>query len=277
VIVATAGALARACHPAPTAAVTAFSTVLAVTAGNDAATCALLAAAVLAGQLSIGWSNDWLDRGRDRAVHRADKPLATGELAPRIAARALGAAVLACLGLSLALGWRAGLLHLAAVGCGWAYNLGLKSSWLSWLPYAAAFAALPAIATLALPQHAAPAGWVVGAGACLGVAANLTNALPDLAGDRATGVRGLPHRIGGRASLTSAGLLLVGAGVLVTAGPPTTVSALGWAAIAVSALVAVAAPLTFWRRPTSRRPFYGLVLAVALDLAVIVADGGRLH
>ena len=130
---------------------------------------------------------------------------------PRIAAyadadecnAAIGVALLVTVAFSLSLGWRAGLLHLAAVGCCWLYNAWLKATWLSWLPYAAAFGALPAIATLALPTHPAPAAWVVAAGAAFGVAANLTNALPDLADDRLTGVAGLPHRIGTRASFVS--------------------------------------------------------------------------
>lgn len=276
-IVGTVSALARSCHPAPTVAVTTFSTVLAATAGNGVGTCALLAAAVLAGQLSIGWSNDWLDRGRDRVAHRADKPLATGELSARTAELAIVVALVACVALSLALGWRAGLLHLAAVGCGWVYNVWLKATWFSWLPYAAAFAALPAIATLALPQHVAPAGWVVGTGACLGVAANLTNSLPDFAGDRATGIRGLPHRIGARPSLIVAALLLVGASLLAALGPAGPASALGWTAVAVSVAVALGGPAAVWQQATSRWPFYGLVLVVGLDLAVIVVDGARLR
>ena len=42
-------------------------------------TAALVVAAVLAGQLSVGWSNDLVDVGRDRRAGRTDKPLATGE------------------------------------------------------------------------------------------------------------------------------------------------------------------------------------------------------
>ena len=39
-----------------------------------------MTAAVLAGQLTIGWGNDLVDAERDRQVGRADKPLAHGEL-----------------------------------------------------------------------------------------------------------------------------------------------------------------------------------------------------
>ncbi|WP_418607252.1 hypothetical protein [Georgenia sp. SUBG003] len=57
-----AGALARACHPAPTVAVTVLAGLAAVVAGHTAGGVALVALAVLAGQLTIGWSNDLVDR-----------------------------------------------------------------------------------------------------------------------------------------------------------------------------------------------------------------------
>jgi len=40
---------------------------------------------VFTDQLSIGWSNDYLDAERDRAVLRSDKPVATGAIEPRVA------------------------------------------------------------------------------------------------------------------------------------------------------------------------------------------------
>ena len=58
--------LLRACHLQPTLAVTAITATLAASAGRGAGTLAV-AVAVLAGQLSVGWSNDFVDRGRDRA------------------------------------------------------------------------------------------------------------------------------------------------------------------------------------------------------------------
>ena len=275
--VATAGALARSCHPAPTVAVTCFTTVLGAAAGNGAGTCTLLAVAVLAGQLSIGWSNDRIDAGRDRSVGRDDKPLATGELPLRTADAAIAVALAVTVAFSLSLGWRAGLLHLGAVGCGWIYNAWLKSTWLSWLPYAVAFGALPAIATLALPTHPGPAGWVVAAGALFGAAANLTNALPDLAGDRLTGVVGLPHHLGARPSLLTAAGLLVAATGCAAFGPPDATTALGWAALTLSVLAAVAGAVLAFTRPTSKVSFYGIVAVVGLDLVLIVVNGHHLH
>jgi 4-hydroxybenzoate polyprenyltransferase len=274
---ATPVALLRASHPAPGLAVTGFSALLAASAGTGTTTGILLVAAVLAGQLSIGWSNDRIDVARDRAVGRPDKPLAAGALDLRTVDRALAAAVLCCVGLSLALGWRAGLTHLGAVACGWLYNAGLKSTPFSWLPYAVAFAALPAVATLALPTPAAPAAWVLAAGALLGAAAHLANVVPDLADDDRTGVRGLPHRLGARGSLGLAAGLLLAASVVVALGPrrpPLLASWIGLGADAVLVLVALPAAV---RNPMSRLPFQGIMGVAGIDLALLLVTGRHLH
>ena len=70
--------MALATHLGPTLAVTTVATLLAVAAGVPAGRVVLVCAAVLAGQASIGWSNDWLDADRDRAVGRLDKPVVQG-------------------------------------------------------------------------------------------------------------------------------------------------------------------------------------------------------
>ena len=71
-------ALVGAAHAGPALAVTVLAGLLSVAQGLPPATTVLLVAAVLAGQLSVGWSNDLVDRTRDRAAGRRDKPLATG-------------------------------------------------------------------------------------------------------------------------------------------------------------------------------------------------------
>ena len=87
----------------------------------------------------------------------------------------------------------------------WAYNLGLKSTWLSPLPYALAFGLLPAFVTLGLAGHPWPRPAVTAVAALLGVGAHLLNTIPDHDADLRTGVRGLPQRIGPRAWLYSVG------------------------------------------------------------------------
>ncbi len=140
-------------------------------------------------------------------------------------------AVVACVVLSLALGLAAGLLHLGCVASAWAYNLGLKSTVWSWVPYAVSFGGLTAVVTLA-DGEAPPWWWPVGA-ALLGVGAHLLNVLPDLDDDAATGVRGLPHRLGPRriAPVAAAVLVAASAVVLVGAAPPVAVTVAAAAAV----------------------------------------------
>lgn len=270
-------AMARASHPVPSAGVTAYATTLAAAAGNGPARCVVLALAVLAGQLSIGWSNDRFDAPADREAARRDKPLATGALPDRALSVGIALVLPITIALSLALGWRAGLVHLAAVGCGWAYNRWLKGTWLSAVPYALAFAALPVVATLALPRHPLPAWWPVVAAALLGVAANLTNALPDLERDRRTGFRGMPSRIGARPSVALAGALLVASAAVLAVGPAGPAGPTDWCGLAlVIVIVGVVAPIG-WRGAHTRVPFYALMLVVPVLLAMIVAGGHPLR
>lgn len=212
-------ALVRATHPEASLAVTAIASALAVAVGRGPGGTLAVAGAVLAGQASVGWSNDWLDAGRDRALARADKPVVTGAVRPEQLRGAALAALAACVLLSLASGVAAAGAHLLAVALAWAYNLDLKSRSSSILAYAAAFALLPAFVTLGLPGAPLPRWWALLGGALLGAGAHCTQALPDLAGDAQTGVRGLPQRLGTRRTVVAAGVLLAVGTVVLVLGP----------------------------------------------------------
>lgn len=271
-----ARALALACHPVPTAAVTLLAGSLAVAVDLAPGRVLLVALAVLAGQLSIGWSNDAVDADRDRASGRADKPLAQGGVGRRTVAVAGLVALGVTIVLSLALGWLPGLVHLLFVACGWAYNLGLKRTAWSWLPYAVGFAALPSSVALARPDGPAPPWWLAVAGALLGVGAHLVNVLPDLADDLATGVLGWPHRLGrARSAAAAAGSLVLASALLVVAppGPPPVVAvALLVVAVACATWVAVAG-----RRATAGRGLLlGAVGVAAVDVVLLVVGAGTL-
>jgi 4-hydroxybenzoate polyprenyltransferase len=266
-------ALVDACHPEPTAAVTAVVTALAVSAGRGWGAVAV-ALAFLSGQLSVGWSNDWIDADRDRVTGRPDKPVPRGDVSPRALRTAALAAVAACVPLSLLMGLRAGLLHLAAVAAAWAYNARLKSTVLSWLPYALAFGAIPSIVTLGLAGHPWAPWWATAAGALLGVGAHLANVLPDLADDEATGVRGLPHRLGGPVTAALSAVLLLAATSLLAVGPGRP-GALVAVALALAAVL-TGAGLVLGRRPGSRAPFRAVLLVAAVDVALLLARGSAL-
>jgi 4-hydroxybenzoate polyprenyltransferase len=263
--------LLRSCHPEPTVAVTTMITALAATAGHRVGGVVLIGLAVLSGQLTIGWLNDLVDAERDRAVGRPDKPIAAGTMSARTVGVATGLATAACVPLSLACGLAAGAAHLVAVGAGWAYDLGLKSSRLSVLPYVVCFGLLPVFVVLALPGAPAAPWWLPTAGALLGAGAHFANVLPDLADDAATGIRGLPHRIGGRASRHAAAALLLAATVVLAAAAPVPVPLA--AAVPVVAVLVLALGFRAGRRPGSRAPFRAVLVVAGLAVALLLAAG----
>jgi 4-hydroxybenzoate polyprenyltransferase len=265
-------ALALATHLGPTVAVTTVATLLAIAAGLPGGRSALVCAAVLAGQASIGWSNDWLDADRDRAVARADKPVVQGAVEPgRLRSAALLAAALAVV-LSLALGIVSGLLLLVLVASGWAYNAGLKRTAASVVPYVTGFGALPAGVVAAAPGTPTAPWWLITAGGALGAAAHLANVAPDLEDDLATGVRGLPHRLGARVSALAAALLLGGASVVLVVGPDGPPTTAGWTGLALAVPAVVVAALAGTAR-FRRLAFPAVMVLTVLDVALLLLGG----
>lgn len=266
--------LLRAAHPAPSAAVTAVVTALATASGRGGAGSALTAAAVLTGQLSVGWSNDLIDADRDVAATRHDKPLATGATSARVVTIAAGCALAACVPLSLTNGWQAGGAHLIGVAAAWGYNLGLKSTVWSWLPYAVAFGLLPAFVTLALPGGPWPHWWASAGAALLGVGAHAANVLPDIDDDLAVNIRGLPQRVGLRgARKLAASALAAGSAVLVVgpAGPVGVPERAGLAATCALSLT-----VALWPAGRSRTPFLLCLGLAAFDVALLLLRGASL-
>jgi 4-hydroxybenzoate polyprenyltransferase len=267
------GALLRSSHPGPSAGVTVIAVLLGVAVGLDPVRVVLLGATMAFNQLSIGLSNDWLDAARDSAAGRRDKPVAGGEISvATVRAAALIAAALSVL-LSLWFGLPFALAHLAALAGGWAYNAWLKHGPLSPLPFVVSFGLLPMLGTLALPQPALAAWWAVLAGSLLGVAAHVANVLPDLADDAATGVRGLPHRLGRVGSTLLGGAALAVAALALALGvgldSPVAVAGLGLSLLASTAAVVFTLRGTRWG-------FRFVILAALIDVVLLVFAGDRM-
>ncbi|TQS40053.1 UbiA family prenyltransferase [Cryptosporangium phraense] len=269
-------ALLRSCHPEPALAVTAGVTALAAASGRALPGLVAVAAAVLTGQLTTGWHNDWLDAERDAAVGRTDKPVAAGAVSRSLVGRAALIAAVLCVPLSFLSGWRAALVHLAAVGCALAYNARLKATPFSAVPYALAFAAAPAFVTLGGSGASWPPAWLWVAGAALGVGAHFANVLGDLEDDAATGIAGLPHRLGRRASEVVSAFLMGLVGVLLVFGPSGPPRALAWILLALSALV-LAAGAVAGRRPGSRALFRAVLVVAAVDVCLLLLSGASLR
>ncbi len=215
-------ALVIASHPIPSLAVAAMATLLTAEAAPSAfgaGRVVLVALAVLAGQLSVGWSNDARDAERDAASGRADKPAAVGLISARALWLAAALAALATLAFAAALGPVSLVIDAAMTAVAWSYNLGLKSTVWSGASYAVAFGLLPSFSASALPGHPLARWPVTAAAALLGLGAHFANVLPDLAADERNGVRGLPQRLaeqfGPVATRTAALALLLAASVLL--------------------------------------------------------------
>jgi 4-hydroxybenzoate polyprenyltransferase len=267
------GSLLRSSHPGPATGVTVIAVLLGIAVGLGPIGVVLFGVTMAFNQLSIGLSNDWLDAARDREAGRRDKPVASGEIpVATVRVAALGAAALAVL-VSLALGPPFAVAHLIALGGGWAYNAWLKHGPLSPLPYVVAFGLLPLLATLALAQPAWAAWWAMLAGSLLGVAAHVANVLPDLADDAATGVRGLPHRLGRVGATLLGGVALAGAATALALGigldSPVALTGLGLS------LAASVAAVVFALRG-SRWGFRFVILAALIDVVLLVVAGERM-
>ncbi len=245
-----------------------MTALLAVAAGHGWGTGTLVTAAVFTGQLSIGWSNDAYDAERDRIVDRRDKPLVRDPWAVPIVWRATIVALGLCTVLSFACGVPAAIAHLVfGVGAGWAYNFWAKATVGSPVPYAVAFAALPATVWLALPSRALPPLWLLAAGAALGIGAHLLNALPDLEGDLATGVVGLPQRLGPGVVRVIAPLVLLAATLIVVLRPGATgMGEIGWFVLGLSVVLTGVT-----MRTHGRVPFITAMAIAGISVLAIVA------
>lgn len=265
-------------HPGPTLVVTALALALGIAVGLEPWRLVLLTLSVFAGQVSIGLSNDAIDAPRDRTVGRADKPIARGDVSERAAWTAAVVAVVVALALSAPLGLGMLAAHAVFLASAWSYNAWLKSTPFSIAPFLVSFGIFPSLATLAAPDAriAAPWGWI--AGAALGAAVHLTNVLPDLDDDRATGVHGLPHRMGARASAVVAAAGIVAGAIAVlfgaSGGDLGAVSIVSWVFFVAVVAVAVTTAVLALVRPPTRVLFRLVMLAALLLAAQLVATGG---
>jgi 4-hydroxybenzoate polyprenyltransferase len=268
-------ALVIASHPGPSLAITAMATVLAAEAAPHGFGPVLVAPAMLAGQLSVGWSNDACDAALDVAAGRTDKPVARGEVTVRSLWVAAIVSVLAALAMAAAISLvTLGILALL-VGAAWAYNLGLKSTPWSGLMYLLGFGPLPAYAASTLPGQPAPRFWVCVAAGLVGLGAHFANVLPDLAADLRSGVRGLPQVVAARwgpgAARAAALMLLLSASALLVAEASPARRWVAIAGLCCSCVLAVAGAVG-----KGRTPFRAALAIAGADVAVFALGADAL-
>ncbi len=226
-------ALLRASHFGPTFAVTFVSFLLATELWWEGPAF-IIAFGIFLGQLLVGWSNDLNDYQDDLKHNRTSKPLVAGAITADQLLRAVKITAPAAVLINLfgPLGIKGGLLYLFGVGMGVSYNFYFKSTPLSPLPYALAFAAL--VSSLVIATDRPVPIWLITAGALLGVAAHFANVLKDLDQDLTSGIKGLPQRLGKKPSRVICASLLILTTLLLhatVANTPLLILGLGAAVI----------------------------------------------
>ena len=214
--------LLKASHFGPTMAVTVISLLLATNLWWEGPAI-VIAFGVFLGQLLVGWSNDLNDYPDDLKHNRTSKPLVSGEITERKLLTSIKVITPLAVVFNLfgPLGIKGGLLYLFGVGMGVAYNFYFKSTLLSPLPYALAFAALVSSIVISTDQNLPI--WLVLSGALFGVAAHFANVLKDLDQDLTSGIKGLPQRLGKKKSRIICGALLFTLTLTLTSANPNQV------------------------------------------------------
>jgi 4-hydroxybenzoate polyprenyltransferase len=155
-----------------------------------------VAIAIFAGQLVVGWSNDFIDAPLDIAAQRTKKPIVNKEINPEQLKKTIFGALFVALILSLfsPLGLTGTLIHFLGILSATFYNLKLKSTILSPIPYIVSFGALPW--AIYLPVGNQPPLWLFIDFMLIAVAFHFFNVLKDFQWDINQGVLGLPQRLG---------------------------------------------------------------------------------
>ncbi len=263
-----------------------------------------LALSMLGIQFAIGSTNDLADADRD-AVTRPGKPIPSGAVSRLVAVGVAVAAAALGLGLAVTRGPATLAVAAAGLGVGLAYDLALKPTPLSWLPYAVGIPLVPLFAWTGAaggvpPAVLALAGLAVPAGAGIAVA----NALADLDGDREAGTRTVATVLGPERAWRVATALLFGTyvaavvalaalgagpgsgpGVAVRSGEGAiaawVVTAAAWAGIGTAAaLLALGAWMGRGPAPSRRRAGWGVeavgVVVLGCGWVAVLQAAGRL-
>ena len=251
-------------HPGPSLLVTiVFVAVVALAAHAFPAPARLLQliGVMLPVQFTIGIVNDLADARAD-AASKPYKPLVRG--AVRRDAGVVIAIALGVLGVALAftVGLVTGIIVCAGLGAGLLYDLGLRRTVLSWLPWWIGFTALPLAAFAAANRLTLALLLVVPLALLASLSLHCANALPDIDADRSTNQVSLPVRLGSRASRGLALGSLAAAAVVVGISSVGVSDGTRWLLVG-EALVTLLVVMSVRARRTAR-PFPPMAAATAL-------------
>lgn len=258
----------RVVHPFPSLLVTGLTVALVPLAGGSpgAGRYLALGGAMLCFQFAIGLVNDVADAPSD-AVNKPWKPIPAGIVRRDAAVGAAVALIAAGVLVSMSLPFAAWLIGLAGLGCGLAYDLWLKRTVLSWLPYAMALPLLPAWVFVAAGAWDRFLGWVFPLGMVLGLALHLANQAPDETADARAGITSAVQLLGERHSRAIATALFgVAASLAVIVVGHEERSRAAVAGLLAAAVLALAPWSSRW---FGRDGLFGLLAVGSAGLAVV--------
>ena len=261
----------RLIHPFPVAmnavAAVAFA-LLAAHGWSGARATLLIAAAIIGSQATVGVVNDLRDRDLD-AVAKPEKPLISGRATVRSAACVGVVALIMALVAGAALGRLSLLFVLAMTAAGLVYDLWLKRTAVSFLPYIFGLPILPIWAWICV-RDAPPRLWLTyPLGVLVGFGLHLANALPDAERDAAGGIRGIVQVVGTRTALLlcvgsfALSILIVAALTVARRDAAVTIMISGAAAL----LLGAAASAMMWPTMKTLQRNWGLLIGCAIGIA----------
>ena len=237
----------RLTHPFPVLVDGLATGAVTVLAGGSAVVVSALAAGMMSLQAAIGIVNDVVDAPLD-AGRKPGKPIPVGLVGPRAAVRL--AVVAAATGLVLSALQDLPTLIVATLilAVGFLYDLRLKGTAWSWLPFAAGIPLLPVYAWVGATGSVPTLfGTLLPAAFCAGAALAIANAMVDVERDRDAGVSSVALTLGPRRSwwvhlVLHAAVGAIASASLLARGVPHAVVLVGVAgpAVVVGAGVALA-------------------------------------
>lgn len=236
-----------------------------------AGTLARLLLAMLGGQLAIGALNEIIDFADD-AVGKPWKPLPSGAVSVRGAQAMLLGGLLLMTAAGLSFGPLSFGLLMLGTGLGFAYDLWLKRSPWSWLPYLLALPLLPLWVFISLGRPESRLLLLYPLGALATIGAHFAQALPDITIDRAAGMRTLTSRLGTHRTFALAWLAALSGpclALIVSRVPDDATSS--HALLAAAGLSLVLAAINFAVFVVDRR--IGVALCFPLVAVVVLMSG----
>ena len=199
-------------------------------------------------QLGIGTVNDVADAPFD-AGRKPGKPIPAGLVEAGAARRFAVASFVAGVTVAATVSTGVAALAILVVGIGLAYDLRLKGTEWSWLPFAVGIPILPVYGWLGARGGLEPPFWVlVPAAVAAGAALAISNSLVDIERDRASGRTSVAARLGRvRAGRLAAALYLAVAALDVVSIGGSAPGAAGLASLVAVSIPALAALLTVGR------------------------------